>query len=159
MSSGIRTGRLALAVLFIFVLHAAFAGLLVIYRVHPNAALTALLISCLFVDAATGAWLGLMIGLLEGSWLASYSGSFMVTRTIAGWAVGALEYRIFRDNPLVAMGVAVVGTLLVECCFFLFAPQPHILRWFFRTIWQSVYNGLLGLPIYYFLRRAAFARR
>ena len=147
--------RLVLVLLVAFVLQAAYGSALAIHEARPNLSLTTLLIVCLFADAPTGALLGFLMGLLEAAYTERYVGSFLVTRSLAGWAVGVLDETIFRDNLLVTLLTAPVGTLLVEGCFFLFAPQPHVLRWADRTLLQALYNGLLALPLYLVLRRIA----
>jgi rod shape-determining protein MreD len=153
MNAGRRRVRLTLFVLAAFVLHAAFGSALQIRAARPNLALTALLVASLFTDAGTGAALGFLVGLLEAAYSAFFVGSLLVTRSLAGWVVGALEARIFRDSPLVAVATALTGTFLVEGCFFLFAPQANVLRWLLRVVCQSLYNAALALPLFYVLRR------
>jgi rod shape-determining protein MreD len=152
MSAGQRI-RLTLALLLSFTLHIAFGSSLSLFNAQPNLALLTLLVCCLFCGPRTGAFAGFFTGLLEGSYAAGYLGSFLVTRSLAGWLVGALDERLFRDNPLIAMGIAFLGTLLAECCFFLFAPQPHPARYFLNALTGSLYNAALALPLYYLLRR------
>lgn len=146
-------------ILLIAVLLAAFcanlalASDLQIRQARPNPAIATLLVECLFVDGNTGAILGFMLGLLEGSYTATYLGSTIVSRSLGGFAVGFLEERIFRDNAMVALGIGICGTMLIEVSFYLFAPQPHLLRWAGRALGESVYNGALCLPMYLILRR------
>lgn len=147
--------RLALLVMGAFLVHAAFGGQWAIRGARPDIGLTAMLVSCLFVDASAGAALGLLIGLLEASYTDKYVGSIVVSRTMVGFVLGLLEERIFRDNVLIALAAAVLGTFGVEALFFLFAPQPHALRWLIRAGEASLYNGVLSIPVYLVVRRIA----
>src|SRR4051794_22626488 len=106
--------RLGAVLLVAFVLHASIEGAIVIRSAHPDIALTTLLVSCLFLGSSSGAVLGTVAGLLEASYTNRYVGSIMVSRTITGWAIGAMEERIFRDNILFAIATVLVGTLATE---------------------------------------------
>lgn len=145
--------RLAFALLIGFALHAAFSHSLRIGDARPNLALCVLLIACLFVGPNTGAAFGFLTGLLEGAYVAIHVGSFIVSRSLAGFAVGALEARIFRRNPFVAVLIVLLGTALTEGAFFLFAPQRQVVPWAVRTLYESLYNAALALPLYLLLRR------
>jgi cell shape-determining protein MreD len=147
--------RLVVLLLAAFAIHHALGGDIAIRGARPNLALTALLVSGLFVDAATGAWMGAMVGLLEAAYLDRYVGSVIVSRIIPGFALGALEERIFRDHVLIAIAAAVAGTFVTEGLFYLFAPQPHALRWLIRTASSSLYNGVLAIPVYLVIHRLA----
>ena len=137
-----------------FVLHAAYATDLKVHGVTPNLAVCCLLVFSLFFGPNAGAVMGFCTGLMEASFVADYVGSFIVTRTIAGFAVGALEERIYRDNAFVAVIATVAGTLLIAGCFFLFAPQPYALQYFTRALNESLYNGAVALPLYLVVRRS-----
>jgi cell shape-determining protein MreD len=91
-----------------------------------------------------------------------YVGSFLVTRTIAGWQVGLLEERVFRNNLPVALLVVLGGTILTESCFFLFAPEQHVVRWLvwlIQTLTGALYNTVLAIPLYLLLRRLVRPRK
>lgn len=145
--------RLTIVLLLAFLLQAAFGSRMVLFGAYPNISLTVLLVSCLFTGANTGAFLGFLLGLLEASYLNRYVGSVLVSRTLVGWAVGLMEESIFRDNLLIALATALVGTLAAESCFFIFAPQPHVTRWAIRTLATAGYNTALTIPLYLLLHR------
>jgi rod shape-determining protein MreD len=151
--------RLTLFLAAAFVIHAALGGDLAIRGARPNIALTSLMVCSLYVDAAAGAWFGLMVGLLEASYLDRFVGSVLVSRILPGFVIGTLEERIFRDSVFIALAAAVLGTIASECLFFLFAPQPHALRWLVRTAQSALYNGALSIPIYMVVHRLAKPRR
>lgn len=152
-SPGRRTARLVAMLLLAFALHAAFDSRLAIGGARPNLSLTALLTACLFTDCQTGAWLGFLVGLLEAAYASRFIGSFIVTQTLAGFLVGLLEERIFRDNVFVAAATVLLGTLFVDTCFFLFAPQHLATRWFVDTLNEGCYNMVLAAPFYWLFRR------
>jgi rod shape-determining protein MreD len=158
MRREVRRLPVILFLLAAFVVHCALAGDMAIRGARPDIALTSLLVCCLFVDSSTGAALGFLVGLLEASYADQFVGSIIVSRTLTGMLLGALEERVFRDNVFMAIAAAVLGTVATETLFFLFAPQPHALRWFIRTGEASLYNGALSIPIYLVARRVAFRR-
>src|SRR2546426_12333237 len=96
-----RRGVLIGALFVGFVLQAAFASDLQIRSARPNLALATLLVECLFVGSNTGAVLGFLLGLLDGAYAARYVGSLIVSRALAGFGVGILEDRVYRDNVVV----------------------------------------------------------
>jgi len=153
MSDNSVRAKLVAMLLVSFILHASLAGSIVIRSAHPDIALTTLLVSCLFVGSNGGASLGTLAGLLEASYTNRYVGSIMVSRTITGWVIGALEERIFRDSILITISTVLLGTFASESLFFLFAPQPHALRWLVRTSESSLYNAVLAIPMYYLVRK------
>src|SRR5437870_236446 len=114
-----RHARLVIALLLAFALDKAFGDLLTIRQARPNLVLCTLLIGCLYVGSNSGAALGFLAGLLEASYAAVYIGSFLVSRSLAGFAVGILEERLYRDSPIIALLAVALGTPLVEGCFFL----------------------------------------
>ncbi|MGC8668516.1 MAG: hypothetical protein ACP5VE_10420 [Chthonomonadales bacterium] len=124
---------------------------------RPNVGLCALLVCCLFVGPNTASALGFWAGLLEASFTATDIGSLIVSRTVAGFGVGILEERIFRDHVLVAVAAAFLGTLGAEGCFFLFAPQAHVGVWAAATAGEATANALFAVPMYYGVRWACRA--
>ncbi len=151
MNRGMQQAALLIAIGFIF--HSAYARDFQIHGVTPNIAVCVLLVLSLFFGPNAGAAMGFCTGLMEASFVSDYVGSFIVTRTLAGFAVGALEERIYRDNAFVAIIAVVAGTLLIAGCFFLFAPQPHAVTYMTRALNESIYNGVIALPLYLVIRR------
>lgn len=147
--------RLTLIVIILFFLHEAYASHLVIHGAQPNIVLSGLLTCSLFTDATFAAWLGFITGLMESAYLGMYMGSIIVTRTLAGWSIGAMEPHVFRDNVFIAIGICFIGTFLTGVLFYLFAPQAHTLLWFKETLQESVYNSVISIPIYYIVKLVA----
>ena len=158
MSAAVRQVILAGMIFVAFVVQTSISGSAVILGAKPNLGLCMLLTGCLFVDANGGAALGFFLGLLEGSFVSFYVGSFIVTRTLAGYSVGLLEQRIYRENILVALSTVLIGTAMVELCFFLFAPQAQVTRWAIRASGESLCNGALAIPLFFVVRRVVGSR-
>ena len=149
----VRMTRLVILLVAAFVFHAAYDGRLAFGSAQPSLSLTVLLTSALFVNAETGAWLGFLAGVLEASYSPRFVGSYIVTRTLAGFLVGMLEERIFRDSVFVAIATVFIGTIGVDTVFFAFAPQRQALIWFKLSILQAVYNAVLAIFVYAILKR------
>jgi len=154
MITGINRAILVAFLLAAFVVHAAFDARMEIWGVRPNLGLCVMLLGALFGGPNAGALSGFTLGLLEASFASLYLGSFIVSRTLAGFLVGALDERIFRSSFSVALTVVTIGTAAVEGMFFLFAPQPHVTRWLIRTLGECGYNAALAIPLFLLIRRA-----
>jgi rod shape-determining protein MreD len=131
------------------VINVALSPGLSAYSFRPNLGLCCLIVCSLFTGPNTASALGFWAGLLEASYAATDLGSLIVSRTLAGFGVGILEERIFRDHVLVAVAATFLGTLGAEGCFFLFAPQPHAGAWAIATLNEAFANALLATPVYY----------
>ncbi len=145
--------RLPLCVLVGYVIHLTASPRLEAFGARPHIGLTVLAISCLFAGPNLAAGLGFMAGLAEAWANGRYAGSYIVTRSVLGYCVGALDQRVFRDHVLMAVAAAMVATLLANGLFFVFAPQPHYVRWIVRTVMSALYNGALAIPLYFLIRR------
>lgn len=153
-----RPELLFLIVLAAFVLHAALADNVELFGARPNLCVVALLVCALYTGPELGAGLGLFAGLLEGSYTPLYLGSFLATRLAAGVAVGALEFRVYRDNAPFAFVTVLVGSPLVESLFYLFAPQPDAAAYFLSVLKQMAYHAALALPAYMVISRLMHGR-
>lgn len=119
----------------------------------PDIALATMVCACLFVDAGAAAGFGFLTGLIEAAYVGQLVGTFAVSRTLAAFTVGLLEDRVFRNSVPLAVTVTFVATALTQIVFFVFAPQPHALHWFQHALGGAMYNGVLGAPIYFVMRR------
>ena len=136
-----------------FIVDMAFGHGLAVGPVRADLGFVCLTVVCLFVGANSGAALGLTLGILQASCGLFYAGSTMVSRTVTGWAVGALEERLFRDSGYVAVAMTFGGTLICELTFYACAPQPELRAFWTRALYNACGNGVLALPIYLLLRR------
>ena len=147
---------LMLAIFLAALAQSVFADAMEIRGARPDFLLMTAILGALFCDANGGAGLGFAAGLFHASLAAPVHGGFgglVVSRTLVAAAVGWLDERVFRDNPLIAVALVGVGTALAEGLFFLFAPQPHVAAWARNVGLTTLYNTVLALPIYLVLRR------
>lgn len=153
MSSGARRAALAGVLFAAFILQTGLGDAIHFGASRPNLALTTLLVASAYAGANTGAVLGFLLGLLEGSYTSLYLGSYLVSRSLTGFAGGLVHERIFSNNAIVAVLFAIIGTVAAEGAFFLFAPQPHALKWAAGTLGEAIWSAALAAPIYLLLRR------
>jgi rod shape-determining protein MreD len=159
MNDNRRRAKLLFLVLAAFVLNAAFGADMRAWHARPDIAVTGMLVAAQFSGPNTGAALGFLAGLLEASYTASFVGSFLFTRTLAGYAVGALEQRIYRENVLVTVGIVAIGTLFIQATFYLVAPQHHLERYLTRSAGQAAYNSVIAIPLFYLFRHLVGRKR
>ncbi len=154
--------RLGGALFVAALIQSLYADSMRIAGAGPDLLLLVALLGSLFCDANGGAALGFFAGLLHASLAAPPNGGFgslIVSRTLVCTGVGWLEERVFRDNVLIAVFLAAMGTALAGGLFFLFAPQPDVLRWARALGVTTLYNTLLALPGYYLIRKVVYGRR
>lgn len=153
---------LCAAVFIAAIAQAAFANAVHIRGAQPDLLTATAIVCALFCDANEGAGVGFMAGLLLASLTGPPRGgygSLIVSRTLVGLAVGWLEERIERDNPLLAVALVTGGTLLAGGLFFLFAPQHGIAHWARGMALTTLYNAVLAYPLYYVIRRLVGERK
>lgn len=101
--------------------------------------------------AATGALTGLWEGCVAGANLTHYFFSRTVTCFLTSLARSVdVEFGVI----LCAIVVAIM-TLCGELLYMLLAPPPDITRFIQDTIGSAMYNGVLAIPTYAFLRKVA----
>src|SRR5690349_21330102 len=106
--------KLAAALLIAGIMQAAFANAVRLWGAGPDLLLTVSLIGAMFCGEGGSALLGFSAAVLHASIAApphAGVGSILVSRTLVCFGVGWLEDRMYRDNMLVAVVVALFGTL------------------------------------------------
>jgi rod shape-determining protein MreD len=138
------------------ILQAAFGDAVRLWGAAPDLLLTGSLIGAMFFGEGASALIGFSAAIIHAS-LASPPlagvGSILVSRTLVCFGVGWLEDRMYRDNVLVAIVVALFGTLAAECLFYVFYPQHDVLRWARILLVTTIWNGLLAAPCFFVIRR------
>jgi rod shape-determining protein MreD len=125
----------------------------------PDLVLVVLIGFALAADPVFGAMLGFFAGLITGSAVGLSLGSFICTRTITGFLAGVVTTRLFSENPIVPMFSAAWLTLVNELLFLLANPRLSPAA-AFRTIGgECIYNALLALIIYWFLKHMETRRK
>ncbi|MDW8103604.1 MAG: rod shape-determining protein MreD [Armatimonadota bacterium] len=145
--------QLVLLLVLATALQAAFAYRLRVWGVQPD--LNKVVLICIAVNtpAHVAVAYGFVAGWLMGTVVGMSLGSYLVSRMMLGAALGLLELRVFRHNPVVLVFSALTGSLLCEAVFFLFSPQPDVSRWVVQALGESGYNLVFVLPIAWWVRR------
>lgn len=125
---------------------------LVLKGARPDLPLVVLIATALSLDPLSGAALGFIAGLIHGSIVGASLGSFIVSRTIIGFAAGSVTIRLFSENPVVPVLSAGGLTLLGEVIFLLANPVPSLAASLKIILAKSLYNSLLTLVVYWILR-------
>ena len=125
---------------------------LVIKGARPDFLLVVLIAFSLTQDPLTGAVLGFFAGLIHGSIVGNSLGSFIVSRTIIGFAAGSVTIRLFSENPVVPVLAAGALTFVGEALFLLANPAPNLLASFNIIVFKSLYNSFFTLIAYWLLR-------
>ena len=148
--------KLGFALFLAALLQSVYSDSLTFGGAHPDFLLATAIVGAMFCTPNGGATLGFFAGLLHACLAAPPHGGFgslIVTRTLAGFGVGWLEDRIFRDNALIALALVALGTTLAEGLFFIFAPLRNVAHWARGMGLTVLYNTLLAIPLYLLIRR------
>ena len=89
------------------------------------------------------------------------AGTFLVSRTIAGYAAGVPTGRLYRGKIGIVVLSVFVCSLLAETIFALAAPRLTLEHWLISIPGGAAMNALLAPPTLFLLRRAGWggARR
>jgi len=125
---------------------------MVIKDARPDFILVVLISISLTLDPGTGAVLGFIAGLIHGSIVGISLGSFIASRTIIGFAAGSVTIRLFSENPIVPVLAAGGLTFAGEIVFLLTNPANDFLASISIVLCKSLYNSLLTLILFWFIR-------
>ena len=114
---------------------------------QPDFLLTLALCVALLTDATVGATAGFFSGLMTAALAGPTLGTFLVTRTIAAWAVGTLRRRLVRVGVLVTLIGVGVGSILAGLLYGLSNPRIGITHWLSLTFVGALLNMAIALPI------------
>lgn len=145
--------RGALLLILAFLMDVTVGTRLSIRGVEPDITMAALVPTALAVRAVLGAWLGLLAGVLNASFVSLAFGSYVVSRCLTGWLAGLLEERVFRDNLLVTVTAGFLAALLADSVLFLFAPQANGAAYFAAASWRALYTAAFVTPFALLVRR------
>ncbi len=128
-----------------------------VFGVGPDLVLVVLIAFSLAADVNAGLVLGFIAGLIEGSMIGASMGSFVVTRTLVGFAAGASTATFFSVNPLVPIFSALWLTFACEVLFVLANPVPSLFdagrTILIECLWNSLLSLILVLVMRYFKNR------
>ena len=126
---------------------------------EPDFILVALACGATLVGGPRGAGLGFWAGLLTAALVPGTSGTFLVSRTLAGAFAGWLHGSVIRDSVVVPPLVGLSTTLVAELVYVLMAPTHHLRAWAVARGGELLYNAVLALPLYFLMRRLHIGRQ
>lgn len=129
-----------------------------LFGVQPDLMLTLAVLLALLRGSEKGMLAGLFAGLLKDMVSGGIIGLDAIPMMVVGGLTGAMECRVFKDNPLVPVVVVFCATVLEGILRFLIEAS---LGWtvsmgvaiFGLVIPAAVYNSLVGLLIYGSVRK------
>lgn len=127
-------------------------GWLAINGVHPDILLAILIATSLTLDPLAGAILGFIAGLIHGSIVGVSLGSFIISRTVIGFASGYVTNRMFSENPIVPTLAAGGLTLVAESLFLLANPSTDIVTSIHAVLAKSLLNSLITILAYWLIK-------
>jgi rod shape-determining protein MreD len=132
----------------------AIPSSMTILGARPDIILVVLIVFSLQFEPAVGAVLGFAAGLLHGSLVGTSITGFIVTRTLTGFLAGVASTRVFSDNPYVPALTTAWLTAFCEIIFMLANPPTALLLALRTLVGECIYNVILTLVIYWFMRNA-----
>lgn len=153
----------AVAGLILLLFLAATAQSLVASRLlylggQPDFVFCVVITAALLSDAGTGSVLGLVGGLLTAALVGETVGTFLVSRTLAGFVAGWFSSRLFRTNAGVIVLSVLAASVTAETVYALAAPRVGLMPWLWSALIGTAYNVVLALPLTYLLRRLGWGR-
>lgn len=137
------------------VLNNGLAPHLSIGGIRPDFLLAVMCVLGLMTRPASAAWVGLVAGIMHAGIAGANLTHYAASRAIAAFGISLGRDTTFEAGPVFAAIAAVLGTLLAEGIFLLFAPPPNIGSFAQATIGTAIYNGVLAMPLFAVLRRLA----
>lgn len=122
---------------------------------QPDFPLVVLCGCSILVGSLRGSLLGFWAGLLTAVTVPAAYGSLFAGRIAAGAFAGRFGSNLIRANLLVPPLVTLLANLLAEIISLLIFPGlalHHSRSWLTQTGSELLYNSLLSLPVYLFLR-------
>jgi len=129
-----------------------------IFGATPDFLLAILAPMCLLSSSSRAPAYGFAAGLIQGALSGANLTHYVVSRTIAAYAVARLGKTDLQFSVPLA-GLASAGMTLFAHLLLMFTAPPQIIPSFIGdTIGTAVYNGVIAMPVYAFLRRFADPR-
>ena len=114
---------------------------------QPDFLLTLALCVALLTDASIGAGAGFISGLVTAAIAGPTLGTFLITRIVAAWAVGALRRRFVRVGIGVTLLGVGAGSVLAGVLYGFSNPRIGLAHWLSLTFVGAVMNLLVALPL------------
>lgn len=151
------TGAFILLLCCLAGLQSAWASRMAPWGGGPDFPLTLALCAALLSDAQTGAIAGFACGWVSAALSGETVGTFLVSRTLAGWTAGGVTARLYRGNVFVVVAGVWAASLMASLIYALSAPpRGGFWDWGRGVLVGAVWNALLSLPISFALRRVGW---
>ncbi|MGC4046123.1 MAG: rod shape-determining protein MreD [Armatimonas sp.] len=124
----------------------------------PDFLLTLTLTAALLADAATGAIVGFVGGLLAAAVAGQTVGTYIASRTFTAWQAAWTTGRFIESRPWVVVLGVCVGTLATEILYVLGYPHIRLSLWWRATLVSALMNALLSIPTYFMLKRLGWQK-
>lgn len=127
--------------------------LLQVRGVMPDLLLILIVFNALFSNYLVGGLTGFLVGFLQDLLIGRYLGLCAFSGLVAGWLVGELEGRFFKENPLVPIILVFGATVVYDLVYFLGRGLCGSLPLFLsQMVWtillEAVYNMVLAFLLY-----------
>jgi rod shape-determining protein MreD len=126
---------------------------------QPDLLLTIACSAALLSDAPTGALIGFLGGLCTAALVGQTVGTYVVSRTVAGYLAGQFTTRVFQANLFVVMVGVFAMAVTAAVVQFLAAPPHHgvsLIPWLRTILCSATFDAVLALPVAALLRRAGW---
>ena len=154
--SGRAASWLALFLFIAAALQSVVFGRLGLWGAHPDLILTFALVAALMTDSRVGCLTGFAAGLVTASVVGETVGTFLVSRTIAGFAAGVPTGRLYRGKIGIVLAGVFFCSLIAETVYALAAPRLTLEHWLIAIPGGAAMNVGLSLPVLFLLRRAGW---
>lgn len=134
-------------------LQQAAAPHMTIAGASPDILLVVALSSAVFFEPVIGAVLGFVAGMLHGGVTGADTASLTVSRTLVSYAAGYVSRLELDVRPWYVALVVFGGTVVSHLLMMIPAPPPEVWPYLRDTIVSAMYNGVLAIPLYAFMRR------
>jgi len=119
---------------------------------HPDCPLTLALTAALLTDSRIGCLTGMASGFMTSGIVGETMGTYLVSRTIAGYAAGVPTGRLYRGKLGVALAGVFVCSIIAETILALSAPRLTLEHWLISIPGSALFNMALAFPMFYLLR-------
>jgi len=135
------------------ILQTTVLPLLQVWGIMPDLLLVLIVFNALFSNYVIGGLTGFLVGFLQDLLTGRFLGLCAFSGMVAGWLVGELEGKFFKENPLVPIILAFGATVVYDLVYFLgrgfcgsFPLSLSQMLW--TILLEAVYNMVLAFLLY-----------
>lgn len=163
--------RLLFAIALTLLGQLTLAPKIAILGIEPDFLVLMLVILALRTGPAAGAFLGFVIGILQGLVVPETLGMDALAKCIVGWAVGKVSPTLALEGPILYFGLPAVAVLAHDLIYLVCLTRLDVVRvaetFALRSVPIAVYTGVISVVVGVLsdlvlgglLTRAAEARR